>query len=130
MGICRSLSPAIRKRLFLEITDIPTDTAHARLEQFTNMLRLFCRGVILQLRRLDHRRVDFTRYRPSMVSWNYHGVERIEPGEWGEIRKSIEMFHLHKCRALVTNVPGATEIASLQSIGCDLITIARSTPHG
>ena len=33
-----------------------------------NMLRLFCRGVILQLRRLDHRRVDFTRYRPSMVS--------------------------------------------------------------
>ena len=36
------------------------------------------------------------------------------------MRKSIEMFHLHKCRALVTNVPGATEIASLQSIGCDL----------
>ena len=130
VGICRSLAPPVRQRMFLEITDIPADIAHARLEQFANMLRLFCRGVVLQLRRLDHRRVDFTRYRPALISWDWRGVDRVEPGEWGEIRKSIEMFHLHKCRALVTHVPGPAVAASLHSVGCDLLTLSGDRHHG
>ena len=118
----QSLREPVPSSIALMLSGIPEDVYPTRMTELANIIRPYCRLIMVELRRPNLEKIDLLSIRAPIVSCKFKNLSALLAKSPEKIRTLIKEIHDSKSRLLVRSIPDVEYKSLLTKLGADLFS--------